>query len=75
MTVDELLRNCHRFRQRPSVAMAERIAGSEEAFVEKMNEKAKELGLKNTVFIIPPDCLMKGITARPMIWPSLPKNC
>lgn len=33
-----------------SVAMAERIAGSEEAFVEMMNEKVKELGLKNTVF-------------------------
>ena len=33
-----------------SVAMAERIAGSEQAFVEKMNNKAKELGLKNTYF-------------------------
>ncbi|UII54708.1 D-alanyl-D-alanine carboxypeptidase [Cytobacillus spongiae] len=33
-----------------SVAMAERIAGSEEGFVEMMNEKAKELGLKNTFF-------------------------
>ena len=33
-----------------SVAMAERIAGSEEGFVEMMNAKAKELGLKNTKF-------------------------
>lgn len=33
-----------------SVAMAEHIAGSEEAFVEKMNKKAKELGLKETHF-------------------------
>ncbi|WP_419881263.1 D-alanyl-D-alanine carboxypeptidase family protein [Peribacillus sp. B-H-3] len=33
-----------------SVAVAERLAGSEEAFVKKMNEKAKELGLKNTRF-------------------------
>ncbi len=33
-----------------SVALAERISGSEEAFVKKMNEKAKELGLKNTQF-------------------------
>ncbi|WP_077213868.1 D-alanyl-D-alanine carboxypeptidase family protein [Bacillus dakarensis] len=33
-----------------SVAMAERIAGSEEAFVEMMNKKVKELGLKNTLF-------------------------
>lgn len=33
-----------------SVALAERIAGSEQAFVKKMNEKAKELQLKNTKF-------------------------
>ncbi|MFE4898295.1 D-alanyl-D-alanine carboxypeptidase family protein [Peribacillus butanolivorans] len=33
-----------------SVAMAERIAGSEEEFVKKMNKKAKDLGLKNTKF-------------------------
>lgn len=33
-----------------SVAMAERIAGSEEAFVEMMNKKVKELGLKHTKF-------------------------
>jgi serine-type D-Ala-D-Ala carboxypeptidase (penicillin-binding protein 5/6) len=34
-----------------SVAMAEKIAGSEEAFVDMMNNKVKELGLKNTTFI------------------------
>ncbi|WHY75944.1 D-alanyl-D-alanine carboxypeptidase family protein [Neobacillus sp. WH10] len=33
-----------------SVAMAERIAGSEEAFVDMMNDKAQKLGLKHTVF-------------------------
>ncbi|WP_394232845.1 D-alanyl-D-alanine carboxypeptidase family protein [Niallia oryzisoli] len=33
-----------------SVAMAERIAGSEDAFVDMMNKKAKELGLKDTRF-------------------------
>ncbi|MDR6998618.1 D-alanyl-D-alanine carboxypeptidase family protein [Neobacillus niacini] len=33
-----------------SVAMAERIAGSEEAFVDMMNKKAKELGLRHTFF-------------------------
>ncbi|RIW33653.1 D-alanyl-D-alanine carboxypeptidase [Bacillus salacetis] len=33
-----------------SVAMAEHIAGSEEGFVEKMNEKVKDLGLKDTNF-------------------------
>ncbi len=34
-----------------AVAMAEFISGSEPAFVEKMNEKAAALGLKNTHFI------------------------
>src|SRR5690625_3291125 len=33
-----------------SVALAERISGSEEAFVQKMNEKVKELDLKNSHF-------------------------
>lgn len=33
-----------------SVAMAERLAGSEEEFVKLMNKKAKELGLKDTEF-------------------------
>lgn len=33
-----------------SVALAERIAGSEEEFVNRMNEKVKELGLKDTQF-------------------------
>ena len=36
-----------------SVAMAEHISGTEKAFVDKMNEKAKELGLTNTNFV---DC-------------------
>jgi D-alanyl-D-alanine carboxypeptidase (penicillin-binding protein 5/6) len=36
-----------------SVAMAERIAGSEESFVKMMNDKAKELGLKDTNFVNP----------------------
>lgn len=33
-----------------SVAVAEHIAGSHEAFVEMMNQKAKELGMHNTQF-------------------------
>lgn len=36
-----------------SVAVAEHIAGSEEAFVDLMNAKAKELGMQNTHFV---DC-------------------
>lgn len=34
-----------------SVALAERIAGSEEMFVKMMNDKAKQLNLKNTHFV------------------------
>ncbi len=34
-----------------SVALAEHIAGSEQLFVEKMNEKAHEFGLKDTNFV------------------------
>ena len=33
------------------VALAERISGSEENFVAKMNERAKELGMTHTVFV------------------------
>lgn len=36
-----------------SVALAEYIAGTEKDFVDRMNEKAKELGMKNTNFV---DC-------------------
>ena len=36
-----------------TVSLAELISGSEEAFVVEMNEKAKELGMKNTHFL---DC-------------------
>lgn len=34
-----------------TVALAERVAGTEQAFVNKMNEKVKALGLKNTHFV------------------------
>ena len=33
-----------------ALALAERVAGSEEAFVAKMNQRAAELGMKNTNF-------------------------
>ena len=33
------------------VAMAEHLSGSEQAFVDKMNVRAKELGMKNTNFV------------------------
>ncbi len=34
-----------------AVAMAEFVAGSEEAFVERMNRKAEELGMQETHFV------------------------
>ncbi|HOB20062.1 MAG TPA: serine hydrolase, partial [Candidatus Atribacteria bacterium] len=34
-----------------SVALAEKIAGTHEVFVKKMNEKAQALGMKNTNFV------------------------
>ena len=47
MTVKELLKGIAiGSGNDASVAMAERIAGSEEAFIDMMNKKAKELGLK-----------------------------
>ncbi|WAA10505.1 D-alanyl-D-alanine carboxypeptidase family protein [Fervidibacillus albus] len=51
MTVDELLQAIAiGSANDASVAMAERIAGSEKAFVQMMNDRAKQLGLKNTKF-------------------------
>nr|WP_323741961.1 D-alanyl-D-alanine carboxypeptidase family protein [Salinibacillus xinjiangensis] len=51
MTVEDLLKGVAiASGNDASVALAERIAGSEKAFVEQMNKKVKELGLKNTQF-------------------------
>ena len=41
-------------------ALAERVAGTEEKFVEKMNEKAKELGMENTEFKNPTGLSTEG---------------
>ncbi|MBE2923073.1 D-alanyl-D-alanine carboxypeptidase [Anoxybacillus flavithermus] len=51
MTVDDLLKGVAiGSGNDAAVALAERIAGSEEAFVHMMNEKARKLGLKHTTF-------------------------
>lgn len=51
MTVDELLKGIAiASGNDASVAMAEHIAGTEEKFIKKMNEKAEELNLKHTKF-------------------------
>lgn len=52
MTIEDLFKGlCVASANDATVALAETIAGSEEAFVKMMNKKAKKLGLKNTVFI------------------------
>ena len=54
MTVGEMLKAvCVASANGASVALAEHIAGSAEAFVEKMNERAAELGMEDTHFVNP----------------------
>lgn len=51
MSVDELLKGVAiASGNDASVALAERVAGTEEAFVKQMNDKAKSLGLKDSQF-------------------------
>lgn len=51
LTVDEMLKAiCVISANDCTVAMAEYLAGSEEAFVNQMNAKAKELGMNDTTF-------------------------
>lgn len=51
LTVDEMIKAmCVVSANDCTVAMAEYIAGSEEAFVDMMNEKAKQLGMNDTCF-------------------------
>lgn len=52
LTVDEALKAiCVVSANDVTVAMAEKIGGSEENFVKMMNNKAKELGMENTNFM------------------------
>jgi len=52
MSVQDLIKGiCIASGNDATVALAERIAGTETAFVKLMNDKAKELGLKNTNFM------------------------
>lgn len=51
LTVDQMLKAiCVASANDCVVAMAEYIGGSEEGFVQMMNDKAKELGMKDTTF-------------------------
>ncbi len=51
MTVDEMIKaTAVASANDAAVALAEHLCGSEDEFVAKMNERAKELSMKNTVF-------------------------
>ena len=51
LTVDEMLKAiCVVSANDCTVAMAEYLSGSEELFVQKMNDRAKELGMNDTTF-------------------------
>ncbi|HHX72518.1 MAG TPA: D-alanyl-D-alanine carboxypeptidase [Clostridiales bacterium] len=51
MTVDELYKSVSiASANDAAVALAEHVSGSESVFVARMNERAKELGMTNTVF-------------------------
>jgi D-alanyl-D-alanine carboxypeptidase (penicillin-binding protein 5/6) len=52
VSVDELLRGMIvQSGNDASIALAELVAGSEDAFAQRMNEEAKKLGLANTSFV------------------------
>ena len=52
MSVEDLVKGiCVASGNDATVALAERIAGTEESFVNLMNEEVKKLGLKNTHFV------------------------
>lgn len=54
MTVEDMLKGIAMASGNDaSVAIAEKIAGSEEAFVRMMNERAEQLGMKSTHFVNP----------------------
>ena len=51
MTVDDLLKACVVMSANDAaVVLAEAVCGTEDAFVQRMNERAAELGMKDTVF-------------------------
>ena len=60
MTVDEMLKAvCVVSANDCAVALAEAVSGSEEAFVERMNQRAAELGMTDTTF-----CNATGLPAE-----------
>ena len=50
-----------------ALAIAEHISGSQEKFATLMNNKAKEIGAKNSQFINPHGLTEEAIPLQPMI--------
>lgn len=57
-----------------AMALAEHVGGSEMAFVEMMNQKAKDLGMANTHFVNPPASMPTATYPLPGISPLCPEN-
>ncbi len=63
------------------IALAEHVAGSEEAFAERMNQKARELGMKNSHFVNATGFPAEGHYSSPLdmailgaaLWRDFPK--
>lgn len=76
MTVDDMLKGIAMASGNDaSVAMAEKIAGSESAFVDLMNQKAQDLGLKDTHFANCNGLRLRIIIPPRMILPSSAGSC
>jgi len=66
MSVEDLFKSVAIASANDSVtALGERVAGSEERFIEMMNEKGKELGMENTVFMNPTGLSAEGHLTTP----------
>ena len=69
MTVDDLIKACVVMSANDAaVVLAEAVAGSEAAFVERMNARAAELGMNDTVFKNCNGLDEDGTLRAPMMW-------
>ena len=75
MSVKDLFKSIALASANDSVtALGERVAGSEERFIEMMNEKAAELGMENSVFKNPTGLSAEGHLTTPYDMAILARN-
>lgn len=73
MSVEDLLKAvCMASGNDAAVCLAEAVAGSEESFVERMNQRAKDLGMADTTSCNCTGLPQKGISLQLTISPSCP---